>query len=178
MLGNFKFANPTRLYFGESALDNLKYELEQYGKNVMLVYGGGSIKKNGIYDAVLQILNESGKVVFEDGGVMPNPTVEKLYEGCRIAREHQVDLILSVGGGTCCDYSKAVSVSAYCEEDPWDKYYLRMEDVDNQIIPVGCILTMAGTGSEMNGGAVITNHQSKLKIGHEFGENVFQNSQY
>lgn len=104
---------------------------------------------------------------------MPNPTVEKLYEGCERAIKGQVDLILAVGGGSVCDYAKAVSVSAYCKEDPWEKYYLRMEDVDNKIIPVGCVLTMVGTGSEMNGGAVITNHESKLKIGHVFGDNVF-----
>ena len=173
MLGNFMYCNPTRLYFGDKALDNLKTELEKYGKNIMLVYGGGSIKKNGIYDRVTAILKECGKNVFEDGGVMPNPTVEKLYEGCEIAKENDIDLILSVGGGSCCDYSKAVSVSAYCDEDPWDKYYLRMEDVDNKIIPVGCVLTMVGTGSEMNGGAVITDHETKLKIGHVFGDNVF-----
>lgn len=104
---------------------------------------------------------------------MPNPTVEKLYEGCKLAREGNVDLILAVGGGSVCDYAKAVSVSTYCNEDPWEKYYLRMEDVDNKIIPVGCILTMVGTGSEMNGGSVITNHEQKLKIGHVFGDNVF-----
>ncbi len=173
MLGNFTYSNPTKLYFGENALDNLKIELSNYGQNVMLVYGGGSIKKNGIYDAVTAILTECGKNVFEDGGVMPNPTVEKLYEGCKIAKENNVDLILAVGGGSVCDYSKAVSVSAYCECDPWEKYYLRMEDVDNKIIPVGCVLTMVGTGSEMNGGAVITNHDTKLKIGHVFGDNVF-----
>lgn len=173
MLGNFVYSNPTKLYFGEDSLQFLKDELQNYGKTVMLVYGGGSIKKNGIYDAVVQILQECGKDIVEDAGVMPNPTVEKLYEGCKIAREHQVDLILAVGGGSVCDYSKAVSVSAYCGEDPWDKYYLRMEDVDNKIIPVGCVLTMVGTGSEMNGGSVITNHASKLKIGHVFGDNVF-----
>ncbi|MBP3359903.1 MAG: iron-containing alcohol dehydrogenase [Clostridia bacterium] len=173
MLGNFTYSNPTKLYFGEDAIDNLKTELANYGKNIMLVYGGGSIKKNGIYDNVIAILNECGKNVFEDGGVMPNPTVEKLYEGCRIAKENNIDLILAVGGGSVCDYSKAVSVSAYCKEDPWEKYYLRMEEADNKIIPVGCILTMVGTGSEMNGGAVITNHDTKLKIGHVFGENVF-----
>lgn len=173
MLGNFSYCNPTKLYFGEDSLDCLREELPKYGENVMLVYGGGSIKRNGIYDQVVKLLDESGKNVFEDPGVMPNPTVEKLYEGCRIARENQVDLILAVGGGSVCDYAKAVSVSAHCEEDPWEKYYLRMEDVDNRIIPVGCVLTMVGTGSEMNGGAVITNHKTKLKIGHVFGENVF-----
>lgn len=173
MLGNFSYSNPTKIYFGEDSLDYLKSELSNYGPNVMLSYGGGSIKKSGLYDKVVSILKESGKTVFEDPGVMPNPTVEKLYEGCKIAKENNVDLILAVGGGSVCDYSKAVSVSAWCEEDPWDKYYLRMEEPDNKIIPVGCILTMVGTGSEMNGGAVITNHDTKLKIGHVFGENVF-----
>lgn len=173
MLGNFVYSNPTKLYFGENALEFLGGELQKYGKNIMLIYGGGSIKKNGIYDSVTEILKANGKTVFEDAGVMPNPTVEKLYEGCKIAKENSVDLILAVGGGSVCDYAKAVSVSAYCKEDPWDKYYLRMEDVDNKIIPVGCVLTMVGTGSEMNGGAVITNHESKLKIGHVFGDNVF-----
>ena len=173
MLGNFCYSNPTKVYFGEDSLSYLKEELGKYGKNIMLTYGGGSIKKYGIYDQVIQILKECGKNVFEDPGVMPNPTVQKLYEGCKIARENQVDLILAVGGGSTSDYAKAVSVSTYCEEDPWEKYYLRMEDVDNKIIPVGVVLTMVGTGSEMNGGAVITNPESKLKIGHIFGENVF-----
>ncbi len=173
MLGNFTYSNPTKLYFGENALDHLSGELANYGNKVLLCYGGGSIKKNGIYDQVIAILNACGKEVIEDPGVMPNPTVEKLYEGCSLAKKHNVDLILAVGGGSVCDYAKAVSVSAYCKEDPWEKYYLRMEDVDNAIIPVGCVLTMVGTGSEMNGGSVITNPSQKLKIGHVFGDRVF-----
>lgn len=173
MLGNFSYSNPTRLYFGEDSLQYLNEELPKYGPNVLLVYGGGSIKKNGIYDKIVAILKANGKTVHEDAGVMPNPTVEKLYEGCKRARDGKADLILAVGGGSVCDYAKAVSVSAHCKEDPWEKYYLRMEDVDNEIIPVGCLLTMVGTGSEMNGGAVITNPAQKLKIGHVFGENVF-----
>lgn len=175
MLGNFVFSNPTKLYFGEDSLDYLNEELPKYGKNVQLVYGGGSIKKNGIYDKVTAILKANGKEIFEDGGVMPNPTVEKLYEGVRIARDNHVDFILAVGGGSCCDYAKAVSISVNCKDDPWEKYYLKFNDVDvdTVIIPVGCVLTMVGTGSEMNGGAVITNHDSKLKIGHVFGERVF-----
>lgn len=173
MLGNFTYSNPTKLYFGENALDNLASELKNYGKNVLFCYGGGSIKKNGIYDKVVKILNECGKTIIEDGGVMPNPTSEKLVDGCKKAREGKADFILAVGGGSVCDYAKAVSVSVHCTEDPWDKYYLRMEDVDNEIIPVGCVLTMVGTGSEMNGGSVITNHEQKLKIGHVFGDNVF-----
>ena len=173
MLGNFSYCNPTRLYFGEDSLNYLHDELSKYGPTVMLCYGSGSIKKNGIYDQVMDILKASGKTVVEDAGVMPNPTVEKLYEGCRIAKENNVDFILSVGGGSVCDYAKAVSVSVYCEEDPWEKYYLKMEDVSCKIVPVGCVLTMVGTGSEMNGSAVITNHSQKRKIGHVFGDQVF-----
>ena len=173
MLGNFTYCNPTRLHFGENALEQLGAELAGYGKKVLLTYGGGSIKRSGLHDEITAILKEAGKDVLELPGVMPNPTVEKLYEGCKIARDNDIDLILAVGGGSVCDYAKAVSVSAWCEEDPWDKYYLRMEDVDNRIIPVGCVLTMVGTGSEMNGGSVITNHEQKLKIGHVFGEEVF-----
>ena len=173
MLGEFTYCNPTKLYFGRDALNGLNEELPKYGDTVLLCYGGGSIKKNGIYDKVVAILKANGKTVIEDAGVMPNPTAEKLFEGCALARENHVDLILAVGGGSVCDYAKAVSVSAYCNENPWDKYYLRMEDPGNEIIPVGCVLTMVGTGSEMNGGSVITNHGQKLKIGHVFGENVF-----
>lgn len=175
MLGNFSYCNPTKLYFGKDALDGLKEELPKYGKNVLLVYGGGSIKKNGIYDKVLAVLKECGKTVYEDAGVMPNPTVEKLYEGVQRAKDAKADFILAVGGGSVCDYAKAVSISVNCKEDPLEKYYIRFEDVEPgcAIIPVGCVLTMVGTGSEMNGGSVITNHAQKLKIGHVFGENVF-----
>lgn len=172
MLGDFVYSNPTKLYFGENSLDGLRKELPKYGENVLLVYGGGSIKKNGIYDKIAAILEECGKNIIEDAGVMPNPTVEKLYEGCERARKGNADFILAVGGGSVCDYSKAVSVSAYCDDDPWEKYFIRFEEPDNKIIPVGCVLTMVGTGSEMNGGSVITNHKQKLKIGHVFGENV------
>lgn len=173
MLGNFTYCNPTKLYFGKESLKGLNKELPKYGKNVLLVYGGGSIKKSGIYDKVIEILKSNGKEIFEDAGVMPNPTVEKLYEGVERARKSKADLILAVGGGSVCDYSKAVSISVHCKEDPWEKYFIRFEDADNDIIPVGCVLTMVGTGSEMNGGSVITNHAQKLKIGHVFGENVF-----
>lgn len=173
MLGNFTYCNPTKLYFGKGALDGLKNELPKYGKNVLLVYGGGSIKKNGIYDKVVQILKECKKKIFEDAGVMPNPTTEKLAEGCERAKRAKADLILAVGGGSVCDYAKALSVSVNCEEDPWEKYYIRFEEPTCKLIPVGCVLTMVGTGSEMNGGAVITNHAQKLKIGHVFGEGVF-----
>lgn len=170
MLGNFSYCNPTKLYFGENSLNDLNTELPKYGKNVVLIYGGGSIKKNGIYDAVVQILKDNGKNVAEIAGVMPNPTLPKLYEGIEIARKHQADLLLAVGGGSVCDYAKAVSVSVNCKEDPWEKYYLRFEEPDCETLPVGCVLTMAGTGSEMNAGAVITNPETKQKIGHVFAD--------
>lgn len=173
MLGNFTYCNPTKIYFGKDALSGLKEELPKYGKNVLLVYGGGSVKKNGIYDKVCAILKECGKNVFEDAGVMPNPTVEKLHEGVRRACEAKADFILAVGGGSVCDYAKAVSVSVNCGEEPWEKYFIRFEEPTCKIVPVGCVLTMVGTGSEMNGGSVITNHAQKLKIGHVFGEEVF-----
>ena len=172
MLGNFSYLNATKLYFGDDSLKFLNEELPKYGKTVQLIYGGGSIKRNGLYDAIQEILKANGKTVVEDAGVMPNPTVEKLREGVRIARENHADLLLAVGGGSCCDYAKAVSVSVHCDEDPWEKYYIRFEEPTCEIVPVGCVLTMAGTGSEMNAGAVITNHEQKLKIGHVFGPEV------
>lgn len=170
MLGNFSYCNPAKLYFGDQSLDYLNEELPKYGKNVVLIYGGGSIKKNGIYDDVVKILETQGKNVAEISGVMPNPTLAKLYEGIEIARQHQVDFLLAVGGGSVCDYAKAVSVSVNCEEDPWQKYFLRFEEPSCETLPVGCVLTMVGTGSEMNAGAVITNQETKQKIGHVFAD--------
>lgn len=170
MLGNFEYCNPTKIYFGDESLNYLNVELPKYGNNVVLIYGGGSIKKNGIYDDVCRILRDNGKNVAEIAGVMPNPTLGKLYEGMEIARNHHADLLLAVGGGSVCDYAKAVSVSVNCKEDPWEKYYLRFEEPDCETLPVGCVLTMVGTGSEMNAGAVITNQKTRQKIGHVFAD--------
>lgn len=170
MLGNFSYCNPAKLYFGDQSLDYLNTELPKYGKNVVLIYGGGSIKKNGIYDDVIKILEAQGKNVAEIAGVMPNPTLAKLYEGIEIARKHQADLLLAVGGGSVCDYAKAVSVSVNCGEDPWEKYFVRFEEPSCETLPVGCVLTMVGTGSEMNAGCVITNQETKQKIGHVFAD--------
>ena len=178
MLGNFTYQNPTKLIFGTDAMSMLADELKQYGPVVQLVYGGGSIKKNGIYDQVTAALEAAGKTIVEDGGVMPNPTVEKLYEGVRIARENHVDFILAVGGGSCIDYAKGVAVSVNLPEDvdPWQKYWVDFDEpaADLDIIPVGSVLTMVGTGSEMNCGSVITNHETRMKVGHVFAnEQVF-----
>ena len=168
MLGSFSYCNPTKLYFGAGAVECLNDELPKYGKNVVLIYGAGSIKKNGIYDKVCEILKENGKCVTEISGVMPNPTLNKLYEGVDTARKAKADLLLAVGGGSVCDYAKAVSVSVNCDDDPWEKYYVRFEEPACRIVPVGCVLTMTGTGSEMNAGSVITNTDTKMKVGHVF----------
>jgi alcohol dehydrogenase YqhD (iron-dependent ADH family) len=168
MLGEFTYHNPTIVHFGEHALERLPEELAKFGKSVVLVYGGGSIKRNGIYDQVIKILKEAGKDVTEISGVMSNPTSDKLVEGVSIARPAHPDLILGVGGGSVIDYSKALAVSVNYDGDPWEKYYLRWEEPDCPIVPVGAVLTMAGTGSEMNKGAVITNPHTHIKLGHVY----------
>lgn len=170
---NFTYYNPTKIYFGKNAVENLSDELSNYGNNILLVYGGGSIKKFGLYDKIINILKQCKKNITELSGVMPNPTYEKMLEGANLARENKVDLILAVGGGSVIDCSKGISVSAYCKEDPWTKYWVNAEPVNNKIIPVASILTMVGTGSEMNGGSVITNEKIKMKNGRVFGPEVY-----
>ena len=139
MLGNFSYYNPTKLYFGDESLNFLKDELKGYGPVVLLNYGSGSVKRNGIYDQVIAILREAGKTIVENPGVMTNPTLEKLNEGVKIARENNVDLILALGGGSVCDYSKAVAASVYYDGDYWDKFWLKQEqpDADQKLLPVG-----------------------------------------
>ncbi len=168
MLKTFSYCNPTRLYFGDTSLKYLSRELPKYGKNILLVYGGGSIKKNGIYDEIIAILKENEKEVAEVSGVMPNPTLDKLYEGIEAAKANKTDFILAVGGGSVCDFAKAVSVSVNCENDPWDEYYVKYKEPSCEIIPVGCNLTMVGTGSEMNADADKTNTETKMKCAHVF----------
>ena len=169
MLGNFTYHNPTKLIFGKDALASLAAELTPYN-TIQLVYGSGSIRRFGIYNQVVETLRAAGKTIVEDSGVMPNPTIEKLREGAQIARDNDVDFILAVGGGSCVDYAKAVAVSKDLPagEDPWDVYFDRFEEpaADREVVPVGSVLTMVGTGSEMNRGSVITNRELGRKIGH------------
>lgn len=174
MFGNFIYSNPTKLYFGDEARNNLVEALSRCGKKVMLTYGGGSIKRNGVYDDVTAALAEAGKEVVELSGVMPNPTMEKVIEGCRMARENDVDLILAVGGGSTIDYSKAVAASTWYDGDAWENFWVKQNEPapGQRIIPVGAVLTMAGTGSEMNAGSVITNTAAGMKIGKVFGEEL------
>ena len=170
---DFNYYNPTKIYFGKTALNNLKKELANYGENILLVYGKNSIKKNGLYDKVMEILKESNKKVVELQGIKSNPTYTQMMEGARLVKENNVDLILAVGGGSVIDCSKGIAVSAYSEEDPWEKYWVDCKRVDNKVVPVGSILTMVGTGSEMNGGSVITNEEKMLKNGRVFPANVY-----
>ena len=172
MINDFTYYNPTKIYFGKSSLNNLEAELKNYGKNVLLVYGKNSIKKIGLYDEVIKTLEKCGKNVVELAGINANPRYSQVLEGGRLVRENNVDLILAVGGGSVIDCSKAISVSAYATGDPWKRYWIDFEPVDNKLVPVGAILTMTGTASEMNGGSVITNEDEKIKTGRVFDASV------
>lgn len=169
---DFTFYNPTRVHFGRNALEHLPEELAQYGSRVLLVYGKGAIKRIGLYDKVIEILKEGGKTVVELSGVKSNPTYTQMMEGVRLVRENKIDLILAVGGGSVVDCAKGISLSAHCKGDPWQRYWINFEEVDNEIVPVGCVLTMAGTGSEMNGGSVITNEEQQIKGGRTYPSNI------
>lgn len=173
MIYDFTYYNPTKIYFGKSSLKNLEAELKNYGKNVLLVYGKNSIKKIGLYDEAIKTLKKCGKNVVELAGINANPRYSQVLEGARLVRENDVDLILAVGGGSVIDCSKAISVSAYAKGDPWKRYWIDFEPVDNKLVPVGAILTMTGTASEMNGGSVITNEDEKIKTGRVFDASVY-----
>ena len=173
MIFDFNYYNPTKIYFGKTALSNLEGELAAYGKNVLLLYGKNSIKKIGLYDEVMAILKACDKNVVELAGINSNPRYSQVLEGAKLVRENNVDLILAVGGGSVVDCAKAISVSAYAKGDPWQRYWMNQEPVDNEIVPVGTVLTMTGTASEMNGGSVITNEEVMLKTGRVYPANVY-----
>lgn len=173
MLLDFTYYNPTKIYFGKKALVKLKGELATYGDTILLTYGKSSIKQIGLYDEVVAILKEAGKQIVELPGVMPNPTYEKMMEGAQLVRDHDVNLILAVGGGSVIDCAKGISAAAYCEDEPFEKYWLKQKPVDNRIVPLASILTMVGTGSEMNGGSVITHEEKKIKAGRVFPTDLY-----
>lgn len=156
----FYFYNPVKIHFGEGSIRALKDEMKPY-KKVLLTYGKGSIKKNGIYDKVMEALE--GKEVYELSDIMPNPRVEKVYEGIKLVKNHDIDFILAVGGGSTIDCSKAIAAGAKTDEDFWKKYFIDKDDVLDAT-PLGSVLTMAGTGSEMDNGGVITNWQEQKKL--------------
>ncbi len=170
---DFTYYNPTKIYFGKNSLSNLNQELKNYGKNILFVYGGGSIKRLGLYDQVISILKKEQKNVIECSGVMPNPTLNKMMEGAKLAKDYQVDLILAVGGGSVIDCAKGMSVAAYAGQNAFQRFWLDDEPIQHKIIPVASILTMVGTGSEMNGGSVITDTEHKIKTGRVFPPCVY-----
>lgn len=162
-MNNFLFENKTKVYFGKGGVkEYLGCLLEHYGDTVMLAYGGGSIKHNGVYDEIVGILNAEGKRIVEFPGIMPNPTYAKVQEGAKLARENHVDLILAVGGGSVSDCCKVVSAQAKVDEDLWELENTK-HTRPTAFIPLGTIVTVFGTGSEMNNGAVITHEEKKIK---------------
>ena len=164
-MNNFIFENKTKVYFGRGGVkEYLGCLLKKYGPTVMLAYGGGSVKRNGVYDEIMGILNAQGKTVVEFSGIMPNPTYAKVQEGARLARENNVDLILAVGGGSVSDCCKIVSAQALLDEDIWEMEMTK-HTFPCRFIPLGVIVTVFGTGSEMNAGAVITHEEKRLKSG-------------
>ncbi len=172
MLGDFSFSSPTTLHFGRHSLDRLAGELARTGPVVQLSWGSGSLKRTGVYDRVAGILKDCGKTLVDDGGVMPNPTIDRVRRGARLARESGADLILACGGGSVCDYAKCVAASAWLDgADPWDWYIVRRKPLpaDLRLPAVGCVLTMTGTGSEMNATTVITNPATREKLSAKFG---------
>lgn len=159
----FTYSYPVKVYFGEKAAEkNLSAELAKVGENVLLAYGGGSIKKNGVYEELMSILQTAGKNVTEFTGIMSNPTYEKVQEGARLAKENQVDFILAVGGGSVIDCCKVVSAQAKLDKDLWEYEYVE-HGVPAAFIPMGAVVTAFGTGAEMNNGAVITNEKKRSK---------------
>ena len=162
-MDKFNYTYPIHVYFGQGCMEeSLRKDLKSVGKHVMLAYGGGSLKRTGLYDKIMSILREESKEVIEFSGIMPNPTYAKVQEGARLAREKQIDFILAVGGGSVSDCCKIVSAQALLDEDIWE-----MENTHRRFptrfIPMGIIVTASGTGSEQNAGAVITHEEKKLK---------------
>ena len=162
-MNSFTYSYPVKVYFGEKAAkDNLSAELSKVGKNVLLAYGGGSVKKNGIYDELVQILKDAGKEITEFKGIMSNPTYEKVKEGAKLAKDNDIDFILAVGGGSVIDCCKIVSAQAKLDKDIWEFEYSE-HGAPTEFIPMGAVVTAFGTGAEMNNGAVITNTDKMQK---------------
>ena len=161
-MDSFTFYNPVKLHFGEDALEKLSKELAQYGQKVLVVYGGGSIKKNGVYHAVIEKLQEANKTIFELSGVEPNPRVETARLGIDICKKEEIDLVLAVGGGSVIDCSKLIAAGAKYDADAWD--IVQRKVFVQEALPLGTVLTLAATGSEMNSGSVITNAATEEKL--------------
>ncbi len=162
-MNKFSFYNPVKLIFGEGQLQAVKEELPKFGKKVLLVYGGGSIKKNGLYDEVTQMLSEAGFEVFELAGVEPNPRISTARKGIEVCKKEGIDMLLAVGGGSVIDCTKLIACGAKYDGDAWDLVSRRAQP--QEALPFGTVLTIAATGSEMNAGSVITNEETQEKYG-------------
>lgn len=167
-MNDFEFQNATHVYFGRNALDAIPAEVAD-AHTVMITYGGGSVKRTGVYDRVAEPLRAAGKTIVDFGGIMANPTYAKVCEGARLAREKGVDYLIAIGGGSVMDCSKAISLGAV-EDDIWEKHWVRFEPIAVKPLPLGIVVTATGTGSEGNGGAVITNEETKVKTGKDYPE--------
>ena len=168
-MNNFVFENQTKVYFGKGAVaEHLEKILLNYGKNVMIGYGGGSIKKNGAYDDVMAALKATGKNVIEFSGIMPNPTLDYMRQGAKLARENNVDLIIAVGGGSTMDCCKAIAVQAVYDGDIWNDFYINPGNMDFDPVPFGVVVTMPATGSEVNGAGVLTNTEDMIKTDRDY----------
>lgn len=167
-MNNFIFQNSTKVYFGKCCVKEYLMCLVKPYHTIMIAYGGGSIKANGIYDEVVSLLKEDGKKIIELSGIMANPTYAKVLEGAEFARENDVDMILGIGGGSVMDCCKAISLAARYDGDIWNDYWANLGVIDFEPLPLGVIPTVAGTGSECNGGAVITNEEKKIKTGRDY----------
>ncbi|MBQ2863205.1 MAG: iron-containing alcohol dehydrogenase, partial [Clostridia bacterium] len=146
-MNKFVWYNPTKILFGEGAINKMAAELEGAGKRILVTYGGGSIKRNGVYDSAMKILRDLGKEIYELSGIMPNPRKEIVYEGIRICKENNIDFILALGGGSVIDASKAMAAGACTDGDFWEKFYINREELKSAI-PIGAVLTLPATGSE------------------------------
>ncbi|RXI40948.1 NADH-dependent alcohol dehydrogenase [Clostridium tetani] len=160
---NFNYSIPTKIFFGKGQIEILGKEIKKYGNKVLVVYGGGSIKKNGVYDEVVNIFKDNNINFWELSGVEPNPRITTVRKGIKMCKENDVDFILAVGGGSSIDCSKVIAAGCYYKKDPWD-IVLDSSKIENAI-PLGTILTLSATGSEMNAGAVITNLETNEKLG-------------
>lgn len=167
-MNNFIFQNSTKVYFGRGCVKEYLACLTKDAQTVLLGYGGGSIKRNGVYDEITSILKKAGKTIVEFSNIMSNPTYAKVEEGAKLARENHVDMVLAVGGGSTMDCCKAVCLAAQYEGDIWEDFWIHPGVIDFDPLPLGVVVTVAGTGSECNGGAVITNEEKKVKTGRDY----------
>lgn len=167
-MNNFIFQNATKVYFGQGCVKEYLACLTKNADTILLAYGGGSIKNNGIYEEITAILDNAGKTIVEFSGIMANPTYAKVQEGAKLARESKADMILAVGGGSVMDCCKAVSLAARYKGDIWDDFWAQPGVMEVDPLPLGVVVTVAGTGSECNGGAVITNQEKKIKTGRDY----------